>query len=223
MAVVDAKEADMVLVAMQLDEQLGDRVLPFHEMQIIAFYHPEEETRRLVGKAIVRQALKSDEPEERKAAKLSDVSTDARYHAEAREDAGKALCGIIRKAGTWEKAYSIAIDSRYPKETRETAASDFLDNAGGKEGTAAILGCSGISGNVRQDKGFRVVKEALEAGNRELIVRIAAQKGIPGMLALYIRNMVGNGAGSPRFGKERISESPPKDMKEALEALPRKK
>jgi hypothetical protein len=169
-----------------------------------------------VGKAIVRRALKSDEPEEGKAAKLSDVSTDERYHMEAREDAGKALCEIIRKAGAWENSYSIAMDYRYPMETRDMAASDFLDNWAGNEGIAAILGCAGIAEKVREDRGFRIVKEALERGNRELIDIIGAEKGMPPMLALYLRSITGNGSGNPRFAKERKSDPPPIDWLKGL-------
>ncbi|MCX6769001.1 MAG: hypothetical protein NTY83_04155 [Candidatus Micrarchaeota archaeon] len=217
MVTVDAKEADMVFVAMQLDKQLEEKVLPLHEMQIIALYHPEEETQKLAGKAIVTRILKSDEPEKVKAARLSGVSTDLGYHIEAREGAGKALCEIIRKAGAWEKSYSMAMDSNYPPETRAMAASDFLDNSKEKEGVAAILGCLGISEKMREERGFKIVRDALENGNMALVERIGAYAGLPLMLALYIKSITGSGAGNPRFAKERKSSPPPRDLFGALE------
>jgi len=202
MVVVGEGETDLVLIAMHLDEQLGDRPLPFNEMEIIAFYHPEEETRMLVGKAIVRQALRSKEPGERKAAKFSYVSTEPRYHLEAREDAGKALCGMIRDAKAWEKSYSIAIDGRYPMETRDMAASDFLDNSNQDGCIAAILGCAGISEKLRDDKGFMIVREAMERGDRALIEKLGAVGGLPRMLEVCVRSIVGPHARKPPFAKE---------------------
>jgi hypothetical protein len=175
-------------------------------MQIIALYHPEEETRMLLGKAIVRRILKSDAPEERKAAMLSAISKEGKCHIEAREDAGKALCEITRKAKNWEKSYSMAMDSNYPPETRNMAASDFLDNADGHKGIATVLGCAGISEKLREEKGFGIVKEALDNGNTALSESIRAEKGLPQMLALYLNKMFG--AARPRFAKERISEPP---------------
>lgn len=209
MAAVDEKEANMALIATDLDRQLRDRALPFDKIQIIAFCHPEEETRRLVGKAIVSRVLKSDEPEERKAAELSDVSTNEKYHMEAREDAGKALCGIIRKAGNWEKSYQIAMDARRPPETRAMAALDFLDKSDDNEGIAAILGCGGISEKVREEKGFRIVKDALEKGNRGLVERIGSERGLPPMLAICIRSIIGNSSVKP-FARESVEPPRPR-------------
>jgi len=223
MAAIEMNEAELVVLAMKLDGQLGNGILPLHEMQIIAFYHPEEETRRLVGKAIVRCILKSDAPDDRKAAILSGISKECKCHIEAREDAGKALCEIIRKAGTWEKAYSIAMDSNYPPEIRTMAASDFLDNSDGKAGIATVLGCIDISEKVREVKGLSIVGEALDRGNWALVDRIVAEKGIPPILAIYIKSRTRSGAGNPRFGKGRISEPPPEDMTQALERLPTKR
>jgi len=206
MVAIKEGETDLVLVAMQLDEQLGGRGLPLHEMEIIAFYHPEEETCRLVGKAVVMRIMKSEEPEEKKAAKLSYVSTETRYHMEAREDAGKALCAILKNAGTWERLCSIAIDSCYPTKTRDMAASDFLDNPGG-EGVAAVLGCAGVSEKLREEKGFMIVREAMERGDRALIERLGAVGGLPRMLEVCVRSIVGPHARKPPFAKERNDPS----------------
>ena len=186
---------------------LGKGALPLNEMQIIALYHPEEETRRLSGKAVVKRILKSDAPEERRAAMLSAISKEGKCHIEAREDAEKALCEITGKAKNWEKSYSMAMDPNYPPETRNMAASDFLDNADGHTGIATVLGCAGISEKLREAKGFRIAREAIDNGNTALVEKIRAERLLPQMLALYLTKMFGAGE-RPRFGKERVSEPP---------------
>jgi hypothetical protein len=222
MVAIGMDEVEMVVLAIDLDKRLGNGMLPLHEIAIIAQYHPEDETKMLIGKAMARRILQSDAPEERKAAMLSGISTECKCHIEAREDAGKALCEIIRKAKNWEKSYSIAMDSNYPPETRNMAASDFLDNSDGMEGVSAVLGCTGVSEKLREEKGFRIVRDALEKGNRALIETIRAEKGKPPMLALYIRSIIGNGSGNPRFAKERKSDPPQKSLLGVLSATGKK-
>ena len=211
MPAIDMDEAELVLLAMDLERQLGERALPLHEMQMIALYHPEEETRKLAGKAAVRRIAGSDAPEERKEAMLSAIAQEGKCQIEAREDAGKALCALIRKGGAWEKVYAVAMGDFYPPETRATAASDFLCNSNGAEGTAEVLGCMEIKENVREANGVIAVREALERGDRALLERIAAEKGLPQMLSLYIKSIIGRGGKSPKFGKEKVSEPPPGD------------
>ena len=223
MAAIEMNEAELVVLAIDLEVRLGNGALPLHEMQIIALYHPEEETRMLLGKAIVRRILKSDAPEERKAAMLSAISKEGKCHIEAREDAGKALCEIIRKACAWEKSYSIAMDSNYPPETRNMTASDFLDNSEGHEGIAAVLGCTGVSEKLREEKGFMIVREAMERGDRALIEKLGAMGGLPRMLEVCVRSIVGPHARKPPFAKERKSEPPQRNLLSVLSTVPGKK
>lgn len=219
MGAIEMNEAELVLIAMDLEKQLGARAVPLHEMQIIAFYHPEEETRMLAGKAIVRRIAASGEPDEKKAALLSAIAMEGKCHMEAREDAGRALCGIIRKAGWWDRAFSVAMGNGYPGQARAVAAADFLNNSQDENRIAAVLGCREISENVREANGFMIVREALEKGNSALVARIAKERGLPQMLALYIKSITGQA----RQGFARENAGRKEALAAALENVRRKR
>lgn len=216
MDAVGENEAGLVIRAMELDEKLGrGERIPFYEMGIVAAFHPEEETRRMVGKAMVVQVLHGAQGGERKLDNLRRIATEGRNHADARADACTILRRVLSEQGKWGELASMALDGRYPKKGREDFASAYFSSPEmGIEKALGMLGCVDLGEEFRQNEGMRLVDRGLQAGEITLARRIAEEGKMPSMLKVYARSALGKGG---RFPKERKSVPPePASVEKAL-------
>ncbi len=216
MDIIREDEADLVGVAMDLDVKLGQgRDIPHIEMKIIAVYHPEKETRRLVGKVMVTKLVHGNAPAEKRLGELKAIAVEERCHPEVRADACAVLRRVLSEQERGEELASMALDGRYPKKGREDFASAyFLSQEIEQEKALEILGCADLGEEFRQSEGMRIVDRGLARDEPALISRIAEDKRMPSMLKVYARSALGRGGGFP---KERKSVPPaPESMAAAL-------
>ncbi|MEW5996962.1 MAG: hypothetical protein AB1657_05205 [Candidatus Micrarchaeota archaeon] len=199
----DAKEDDgrLAIAAMELDGQMENgRWLPIADMRVVAAHHPEEETRRLVGKAMVVRLVHGSEPADRRIESLREMTTGEKYHREAREDACTVLRRVLSEQGNWDELALMALDNRLPKRGREDLASAYLSCPAVEEGMALeILRCVDLNEEFRQNEGMRLVDRAPKESG--IARKIADGEGMPAMLRVYAKSALGKGSGD--FSEER--------------------